>query len=171
MPHINSQTHFAHNDPHTDQVYAPLNISESQNIYGHGNIREPLYRALENPGYDNDRKSKTYGRAISIEQPVYNLMEELSTPGADGPVQDGVYDDQPVYNVLEGPYLEDSEGPGHYDTGSPEEPVYNTLEESYVTKLSDDPKFINEPIYNVLEEKPYPEVLAEGDNCGSRPFV
>ena len=76
-----------------------------------------------------------------------------------------------MYNVLEEHYLEGSEGTGHYDAGSPEEPVYNALKESYVMKLSNDSNFIREPIYNVLEEGHYPVVLAEGDNCGFRPFV
>ena len=121
-PYLNSQRHFSDNDPQADHLYAPLNFSDSQNIHGHG------HRALENPGYNTDVRSQAYARAvrpISMEQPVYNLMEEFSKPGADEPEQDGVTDQE------EELYMEprDSDGPVHYNAGSPEEPVYHTLEE------------------------------------------
>ncbi len=153
MLNRSSESHFTDNDPNTDHVYAPLNISEGQNIYGHVNTQEPVYRVLESPTNDNDVKSKIYGHSISIEQPMY-YMEELSVERAEGPAQDGANDNQPVYNVLEEPYPEGSEGPGDYGAISPEEPFYSTLEESYAERP--DSEFINEPIYNVLEEGPYP---------------
>ncbi|XP_078342623.1 uncharacterized protein LOC144628398 [Oculina patagonica] len=157
VPNRSSETHFTDSDPNTDHVYAPLNISEGQNIYGHVNTQEPVYRVLESPSYDNDVKSKIYGHSISIEQPVY-YTEELSVEGAEGPAQDGANDDQPVYNVLEEPYHEGQEGSDHYGAISSEEPVYNTLDESYAERPDNDSEFTNEPIYNVLEEGPYPEV-------------
>ncbi len=155
MPNRSSESHFTDSGPDADHVYAPLNISEGQNIYGHVNPQEPVYRVLESPAYDNDIKSQIYGHSLSIEQPVYHV-EELTVEGAKGPAQGGANDNQPVYNVLEGPYHKGQEGSDHYGAISPEEPVYNTLEESYAERP--DSEFINEPIYNVLEEGPYPEV-------------
>ena len=149
-------------------MYAPLNISEGQNIYGYVNTQEPVYRVLEIPAYDNEVKSQAIGHPISIEQPVYNLVEELSVKGVEGPAYDGTHDNQPLYNVLDGLCLEGSEGPEHYGAKPSEEPFYNTLEESCVLRPDNDPGFINEPIYNVLEEEPYPEVSAESDDYGSR---
>jgi len=127
-PHFNSETQFSDHDSQADHTYAPLNFSDSQNLNGHGNIQGQLYRTLENPGYEKDAKSQAYVRAIrpiSMEQPVYNLIEEFSMPGEDGPEQDG------VNNQEEEPHLEpvDSDGIVHYNAGSPAEPVYHTLEE------------------------------------------
>ena len=153
VPHRGSETHYTGSDPNADHLYAPLNFSEGQNIYGHVGTQEPIYRVLEDPTYDNGITSLNYGRSISVEQ---LLAEELKE--AKGPVQDGAYDNQPVYNVLEEPYLEGSKGPAHYGTMSPEEPLYNTLEKPYVQRPDNDPEFVNEPIYNVIEEDPYPEV-------------
>ena len=146
------------NTPDADHVYAPLNISERQNLYGHVNTREPAYSVLEKPTYKNDITCLNYGRSISAEQPTYNLVEEFSVKGAEGPAQDGAYDNQPVYNVLEEPCQECSEGPGDYGPMSPEEPVYNTLEGPDVERPDKDLEFTNEPIYNVLEEDRYSEV-------------
>ena len=130
-PHFNNETQFSDNDPQADHTYAPLNFPDSQNINGQRNVKEQLHRTLENPSYGKDVKSQVYVRAIrpiSMEQPVYNLIEEFSMPaGEDGPEQDGVTDQD------EEPYLEpiDSDGTVHYNPSSPEEPFYNTLEELY----------------------------------------
>ena len=149
-------------------MYAPLSISEGQNIYGHINTQEPVYRVLENPPYDNEVKSQANGDPISIEQPVYNLMEELSLEGTEGRTHDGAHDNQPLYNVLDGPCLEGSEVPEHCGAMPSEEPFYNTLEESCEERPDNEPGFINEPIYNVLEEEPYPNVSTESEDYGSR---
>ena len=125
---MNSDTHVSDNDPHADHVYAPLNFPDGQNINGHGNNQDQLHRALENPGCVKGVKTQASIRAfrpISIEQPVYNLIEEFSLPGEDGPEQDG------VNNQEEEPYLEpvDSDRTVHHGGRSPVEPVYHTLEE------------------------------------------
>ena len=127
-PYVSSDTHFSDNDPQADHVYAPLNFPDSQNINGLGNNQEQLHRALGNPGCVKGVKSQGSSRAIrpiSIEQPVYNLIEEFSLPRDDGPEQDGVNDRE------EEPYLEpvDSDGTVHHRGRSPEEPFYYTLEE------------------------------------------
>lgn len=164
VPHRSSETHYTESNPNTDHVYAPLNISEGQNVYGHVNTQEPIYRVLENPTYDNDITCLNYGRLISVEQPMYNLVEELSVKGAEGPARNGACDDQPVYNVLEEPFTGGSEGPDHYGAISLDEPAYDMLERPYLERPDNNPEFFNEPIYNVLEEDPYPEVPTESDD-------
>ena len=128
-PHFNNETQFSDHDSQADHTYAPLNFPERQNINSPENIQEQLYRTPENRGYDKDVKSQAYVRAfrpISMEQPVYNLIEEFSMPGEDGNDQDGVNDQ------VEEAYLEpiDSAGTVHHKAGSPEGPVYHTLEET-----------------------------------------
>lgn len=125
---VNSDTHFSDNNPQADHTYAPLNFPDNQKINGHGSNQEQLHRALVNPGCVKGVKSQAYTRAIrpiSMEQPVYNLIEEFSLPGEDEPEQDGVNDKE------EEPYLEpvDSDGAVHHGARSPEEPVYHTLEQ------------------------------------------
>ena len=129
-PYLNSETQFSDNDSPEDHIYAPLNFSDDQNIHAHGNTEEHLYRTLENPGFDNVVKSGAYirnMRPISMEQPLYNLIEEFSVPRENGHRQDVEADQE------EEPYLEpiDSDGSVHYKARSTEEPVYNTLEELY----------------------------------------
>ena len=127
-PYLNSETQFSDNDSPEDHIYAPLNFSDDQNIHAHGNTQEHLYRTLENPGFDNVVKSRAYirnMRPISMEQPLYNLIEEFSVPRENGHRQDVEADKE------EEPYLEPIDSDGNYKARSTEEPVYNTLEELY----------------------------------------
>ena len=126
--YFNSDKHSSDNTPQADHTYAPLNFPDSQNINSHGNNKEQLHRVVVNPLCVKGVKSQAYTRAIrpiSMEQPVYNLIEEFSLPAEDGQEQDGVNDKE------EEAYLEpvDSDGTVHHGTTATEEPVYHTLEE------------------------------------------
>lgn len=151
MPYHTSETQQTDDDSIEDHVYAPLNISEGHNIYGHLHTQKTVYKASEDSVCDKVTRSHTHG-PISINQPVYNLLEDLSVVRSKGPVNDSNNDTQPVYNVLEEPYIEPVDG-------SPDEPVYNTLEKRYPDDVTEPnvSEFINEPIYYILEEEPYKE--------------
>ena len=119
-----------------DHFYAPLNFQQGCNIYGLGSNQDT-----------NDSIYQNYG-AVSIEQPIYSLLEELTTvQPMKNPTQES---SEPVYNVPDEPDQELSENPNHFDSIFPEQPVYNTLESPFGS--GEDPESINEPIYNVLEE-------------------
>ena len=137
----------AANDTKSSNFYAPLNIKEGQ-VYGQRDTREPFYNVLEKPTAEN--KTSQNDGLISIEQPVYNLVEELPiAEGTDGQTNSG---GEQVYNVLEDPNLEYEEGLGHYGAISTAEgPIYNTLEEdNYEANCNS--QFSDEPVYNVLED-------------------
>ena len=147
----------ATNDTKSSNFYAPLNIKEGP-VYGKKDTREPFYNALEKPTAENDG-------LISIEQPVYNLVEELPiAEGTDGQSNNG---GEPVYNVLEDPTLEYEEGLGHYGAISAAEgPIYNSLEEdSYEANCNS--QYSDEPVYNVLEDTC--PTFSEVDKCGQEP--
>ncbi|CAH3180630.1 unnamed protein product, partial [Porites lobata] len=119
-----------------DHFYAPLNFQQGCNIYGLGSNQDT-----------NDSIYQNYG-AFSIEQPIYSLLEELTTvQPMKKPTQES---SEPVYNVPDEPDQELSGNPNHFDSIFPEQPVYNTLESPFGS--GEDPECINEPIYNVLEE-------------------
>ena len=133
----------------SQQFYANLNIQEVHNVYGPQNNQEPFYHVLEKPTTDGEAPLQQFG-VNSLELPVYNILEELSTK--EGPAN---YVTEPAYNVLEDPNLVVAKGPGQYGARTLEGPIYNTLEEPY----SDDPyrancqsERTNEPVHNVLEE-------------------
>ena len=144
ISNIKKQPDHAGSEEH--HFYSTLNIPEGRNIYGLGN----------NQYTDNDKFYQNYG-SICIEQPLYNLIEEISTEqGLEGPTNDGA---EQVYSVLEEPYFDDSESSSHYGTISSEEPVYSTLERP----SQEDPKCVNESIYNVLDEVPNPSISTENE--------
>ena len=148
----------------SERIYAALNIQEGHNVYGPPKNQEPFYHVLEKPTTDGEVHLQQYG-VNSLEQPVYNILEELPvTGGLEGPTNHGA---EPVYNVLEDPNLVVAKGPGLYGATSLEGPIYNTLEEPY----SDDPyrancksERKNEPVYKVLEE----DVSLAIDKYGAR---
>ena len=143
-------------DTNEGHFYAPLNIPQGHNIYGLGNAHE----------LDSEKIYQNYG-SICIEQPVYNLLEELSTAeGSEGPLRSLSDRTEPVYNVLEGPYIDGFEDPDHYGTIFSEEPVYSSLERPYKGSAEESnygPQYINEPIYNILEDGPYLSISAEDE--------
>ena len=114
-------------------LYAPQNIPEGSNVYGHRNNQETVM---------NDMKPQTNG-PISVDQCVYGLMEEIIMATLNSPVNGNENGTQPVYNILEGSYLDVSQRPGQYDTTSS---VYNTLK-GPVNCIDKDTK----PVYGVLE--------------------
>ena len=135
--------------------YACLNIPEGSNIYG-----------LRNDLNLDDKLYQNY-HFISIEQPVYNILEELSRlEGSGGSLNSKT---EPVYNVLDEPYADHFEDAHYYGTiSSKEEPVYTALERP-CQKSAEDPlnesEHVNEPIYNVLEEGDYLSLSGEDNVC------
>ena len=141
-PEIYASNYCLVKDPTADSgnVYAPLNIPDGQNIYGHKPI-QPDYNILQNS------EAPLQNGPVRIEQPVYNTLEEL--PIIPGYIS---YGKKPVYNVLEAPgQLGDAQSSGDYGSVPSKGQIYNTLEDP---KYSEDPyvKDTNEPIYNVLED-------------------
>ena len=141
-PEIYASNYRLVKDPTADSgnVYAPLNIPDGQNIYGHKPIK-PDYNMLQNS------EASLQNSPVSIEQPLYNTLEEL-------PIIPGciTYGKKPVYNVLEAPgQLDNAQSSGDYGSVPSEGQIYNTLEDP---KYSEVPyaKGTNEPIYNVLED-------------------
>ena len=154
-------------------MYAPLNILDGQNIYGH-KPTEPVYNVLDNsasrseaplqsgpvgieqPVYNipveelpNHQEDTLQSGPVSIEQPVYNILEELATDREKTP-----FGTDPVYNVLEANGQEDAESSGDNGSLPSEGKIHNPLEE---TKHVEDcnVKRDNEPVYNVLEQDHY----------------
>ena len=141
-PEIYASNYRLVKDPTADSgnVYAPLNIPDGQNIYGHKPIK-PDYNMPQNS------EAPLQNGPVSIEQPVYNTLEELPIIPAYI-----TYGKKPVYNVLEAPgQLGDAQSSGDYGSVPSEGQIYNTLEDP---KYSEVPyaKGTNEPIYNVLED-------------------
>ena len=148
-------------DPNSDHVYAPVNIQVEHNICGPGNTQEPFYNVLEQSTTDSENQLQNDGSSCS-EQPVYNFLEEQSTPeGPKRPISHGA---EPVYNVLEDTNVEDAEGTDRYgsifsvgldDSESTNEPVSNVLEEDTHGSISAVGKCATEerqkPVYYVLE--------------------
>ena len=130
--------------PDPGNVYAPLNIPDGQNIYGHKPIK-PDYNILENSAPYSEVPLQN--GPVSIEQPVYNTLEELPI------IPEYItYGEKSVYNVLEVPgKLGDAQSSGDYGSIPSQGQIYNTLEDP---KYSEDPyvKGTNEPIYNDLED-------------------
>ena len=120
-------------DSQSGGLYAALNIPEGHNIYGSGIGQEEMFQ--------------NYGSS-STDQPVYNVLEDLSSRDSGETVNNCPYEPEPVYNVLEEPCAESSDGPAWYGAVPVDDPVYNTLEEP--NQYAGSP-FKNEPIYNVLE--------------------
>ena len=141
-PEIYASNYRLVKDPTADSgnMYAPLNIPDGQNIYGHKPIK-PDYNMLQNS------EAPLQNGPVSIEQPVYNTLEEL-------PIIPRyiTYGKKPVYNVLEAPgQLGDAQSSGDYGSVPSEGQIYNTLEDPKYSEVSY-AKGTNEPIYNVLED-------------------
>ncbi|KAL9959628.1 hypothetical protein ACROYT_G032966 [Oculina patagonica] len=122
-------------------LYAVHNISDGHNIFGPRDSQEEM---SQNNGLSG------------IDQPVYNILEDLSVKDSEETVNNGLYEPETVYNVLEEPYTEGSEGPEWYGSVPMEGPVYNTLEEPYA-EGSEGPAWygsvpVDGPVYNTLEE-------------------
>lgn len=134
--------------------YACLNIPEGSNIYG---LRNDLNR--------DDKIYQNY-HSISFEQPVYNVLEEVSRlEGSDESLNSKT---EPVYNVLEESHADHFEDTHYYGTISKEEPVYTALERPYqkgAEDLFNESERVNEPIYNVLEEGDYLSLSGEDNGC------
>ena len=129
-------------------LYAALNIPEERNIYG--------------PRESQDEMSQNYDFS-SVQQPVYNVLEDLTVKGSRAIANNGPYEPEPVYNVLEEPFAEVSEDPTCYGSAPVDDPEYNTLEEPNQYTGS---TYKNDPVYNVLEG---PEVSEEPKWYGSAP--
>ena len=114
-------------------LYAALNIPEGHNVYG--------------PRDSPDKMSQNYDLS-GAEQPVYNVLEDLSVRGSKEIANNGPHEPEPVYSVLEEPFAEVSEDPTWYGSAPVDDPVYNTLEEPYQYT---DSTYKSEPVYNVLE--------------------
>ncbi|KAL9959629.1 hypothetical protein ACROYT_G032967 [Oculina patagonica] len=122
---------------------------------------------------DNATRFQNYD-TISIEQLVYNIVEEILSGGYERPVNvnNAPKETEPEYNVLEEPYRETSEEPHQHDLPAddltPDGPEYNVLEEPY-RETSEEPHQHDLPAddltpdgpeYNVLEE-PYRQTSEE----------
>ncbi|KAL9959626.1 hypothetical protein ACROYT_G032964 [Oculina patagonica] len=130
----NQQTTSSQENSQSGGLYTALNIPDGHNIYG--------------PRGSQEEMSQNYG-FCSVEQPVYNVLEDLSVKDSGETVNNGHSDPEPVYNVLEQPYAEGPEGPAWYGSVPVHGPVYrNTLEEPY--QYNGSPS-TSEPVYNVLE--------------------
>ncbi|KAL9959623.1 hypothetical protein ACROYT_G032959 [Oculina patagonica] len=129
----NQQTTSSEENSQSGGLYAALNIPDGHNIYG--------------PRDGQEEMPQNYGFS-SVEQPVYNVLEDLSVRDSEETVHYGPYEPEPVYNVLEEPYAEGSERPAWYGSVPVDGPVYNTLEE--LNQYTGSPG-TNEPVYNVLE--------------------
>ena len=114
-------------DPNTGHIYDVLNFPQEHSIYGAKNGTEIPTLPPKNPAVDNATKFQNYGQ-ISIEQLVYNIVEEIlaSGNGNERSVNNGSKQTEPEYNVLEPELQADaSEGTSHYEE---EEPRQDTSE-------------------------------------------
>ena len=151
-----------------------LVVTKGPGHYGAMSLEGSIYNTLEEPYSDDPYRAN--GNSESIDEPVYNVLEEDLSSAMDyygardlqdpvnnvnegeGPERPESHVSEPVYNVLEDPNLKRAEGPDHYGAMSSEEPIYNTLEEPN----SDGPygarcnlKYKNEPNYNAMEDETY----------------
>ena len=119
-------------DPNTGHIYDVLNFPQEHSIYGAKNGTEIPTLPPKNPAVDNATKFQNYGQ-ISIEQLVYNIVEEIlaSGNGNERSVNNGSKQTEPEYNVLEPELQGDaSEGTDQYEevTVNEEEPRQDTSE-------------------------------------------
>ena len=80
---------------------------------------------------DATRFLQNYG-PLSIEQLVYNIVEEILAGNHEKTVNEGPNENEPVYQVIEEPYRETSQGSNQYNDvrDTNKDPVYSTLEET-----------------------------------------
>ncbi|XP_078342511.1 uncharacterized protein LOC144628300 isoform X2 [Oculina patagonica] len=161
----NSQSgglYAVHNIPDGHTIFGPRDSQEemSQNK-GLSGIDQPVYNILEDLSVKNSKE--TVNNGSNAPEPVYNVLEEPYEEGSEGPAWYGsVPVEGPVYNTSEEPYAEGSEGPAWYGSVPVDGPVYNTLEEP--NQYTDYPS-TNEPVYNVLEVTDHGGA-GEADSCG-----
>ncbi len=137
----NQQTTSLEENSQSGGLYAVHNIPDGHTIFG---PRDSLEEMSQNNGLSG------------IDQPLYNILEDLSVKDSEETVNSGSNAPEPVYNTLEEPYAESSEGPAWYGSVPVEGPVYNTLEEPYA-EGSKGPAWygsvpVDGPVYNTLEE-------------------
>ena len=90
-------------DPNTGHIYDVLDLPQEHSIFEAQNNSELPPLPPKVPTVDNSTKFQNYGQ-ISIEQLVYNIVEEIlaSGNGNERPVlNDGQKQTEPEYNVLE----------------------------------------------------------------------
>ena len=90
-------------DPNTGHIYDVLDLPQEHSIFEAQNSSELPPLPPKVPTVDNSTKFQNYGQ-ISIEQLVYNIVEEIlaSGNGNERPVlNDGQKQTEPEYNVLE----------------------------------------------------------------------
>ena len=126
---------------------------------------------LEKPTADNGTLLQKHDGYVSFEQPVYNIMEELSTTEATEGREH--YAAEPEYNVLEDPNLADTRGSGHYGTISSEGPIYKSLEgpychDLYYNKLTYNVECTSEQSYNTVEESTRSNISGADKHAGNR---
>ncbi|PFX17326.1 hypothetical protein AWC38_SpisGene18355 [Stylophora pistillata] len=131
--------------------YAPLNIPDRKNIYGHINNQETVFK---------DMRPKING-PISVNQRVYDLMEEIAMDPPVGPTEEGENGAEPVYNALVGSFLDGSQSPKLNGPISVNQRVYDLMEEMVMVPLkgpAECGESGTEPVYNVLEGSVFGEV-------------
>lgn len=139
VPMIDRRTSFneicnpLEQDPSTGHAYDALNFPQGHSMYGANNATELPILPPKKPAVDNATKFQNYGQ-ISIEQLVYNIVEEILAGGYERPVDQGPKPTEPVYNVLEPePHRDTSaaEGPSQHDdvTVKESEPRHDTSKE------------------------------------------
>lgn len=119
-------------DPNTGHIYDVLNFPQEHSIYEAKNRTELPTLPPKNQVIDNTTKFQNYGQ-ISIEQLVYNIVEEIlaSGNGNERPVNNGSKQMEPEYNVLDPELQGDaSEGNSQYEEVivNEEEPRQDTSE-------------------------------------------
>ena len=140
------------NDHSEGHIYAPLNISEGENIYGHRNNQEIVIQ---------DTMPNING-PISVHHRVYDLMEELVMDPLKGPVENSENGSEPVYNVLEGSCLDGPQSPAYFGitSDSTDGLHYNYIDKgnhpmSNVSEQKESSFYaatgVTEPVYNTLE--------------------
>ena len=168
---LNEMSNPLEQDPNTGHIYDVLNFPEEDSAYGAKNNTELPPLPPKEPTVDNVTKFKNYGQ-ISIEQLVYNIVEEILAGGNgnERPVSDGQKQTEPEYNVLEPERQRDtSEGTDQYEEVAVEleEPRQDTPEGPKQDEQVPSCETSGEPSqYNdvtVKELEPSRETLGEPD--------
>lgn len=125
MPMVDRRTSFnemsnpLQQDPNRGHIHdPPNNVPQRHSMYGAR--RTTVLPTVSNEMVrfpDNATRFQNHGH-ISIEQLVYNIVEEILAGGYERPANGNNVapkETDPVYNVLEEPYCETSEKPHQYD--------------------------------------------------------
>ncbi|PFX17321.1 hypothetical protein AWC38_SpisGene18353 [Stylophora pistillata] len=153
VPVRNGEAHEGNSRKNNDDeghLYAPLSISGGQNIYGHRNSQETV--AKDTRPNIND--------PISVNQCVYDLMEEILMEPLKGPAEGDENGTEPVYNVLEGSCLDGSQRPAFFGitSDSTEDLVYNYVDDG------------NHPMGNVSEGRSLDGAEESSQYAGTGPM-